>query len=328
MGTAVNFAVNFTWPWVFILLPLPLWFWIRQNSLSAANALPVSQRLATALDDIKLSTGWRMNRDKLLAWLIWGLLLLALAQPGRPDQASVQPASGRALAVAIDLSGSMEREDFDWQGESANRLSVVKAVANEFIAARAGDRLSLVLFASEAYVAAPLTFDLAAVQHQLASAGIGMAGRATGIGDAIGLAIQSLSNDPATEKAIVLLSDGTNNAGAVEPESAAALAAERGIRVHTIALGSDREREDAYSMAPSADLDEASLENIALSAGGAFFRARTSEDLENIYTTIDQLERAEAQTPPVVVRSDLRHWPLLALFVCLCIRSLLRRTAR
>jgi len=304
-----------------------LWFWFRRQSVAAANALPVSPRLAAALDNIKPAPAWHITKEKLLAWSMWVLLLLALAQPGRPDQASVQPASGRALAMAIDLSGSMEREDFEWQGEKADRLTIVKAVANEFIGARAGDRVSLVLFASEAYIAAPLTFDLQAVQYQLSAAGIGMAGRATGIGDALGLSIQTLSTDPASEKAIVLLSDGTNNAGAVEPESAAKLAAERGIRVHTIAMGSDREREDAYSMAPSADLDETTLAAIAASAGGQFFRARTSADLQDIYTTIDALETAEVETPPVVVRRDLRHWPLLALFLCLCLRTFLRRRA-
>jgi len=281
--------VNFIWPWVFLALPLPLWFLFHRQWLSDGRSLPVSPRLAAALNHLDPEINWRIHRNKLLAWLMWVLLLVALAQPGRPDQATVQPASGRALSVVIDLSGSMEREDFDWLGEPSNRLNVVKAVAEEFIAARAGDRVSLVLFASEAYIASPLTFDLKAVQHQLSVAGIGMAGGATGIGDALGLAIQSLRDDPSPEKAIVLLSDGTNNAGAVEPESASALAAERGVRVHTIALGSDREREDAYSMAPSADLDD------------------------------------EVDTPPIVVRRDLRHWPLIALFLCLCLRAWSRR---
>lgn len=316
--------MNFLWPWIFILLPIPLWFEFQRESHSHVASIEISPRLAFALNDVNENNASLFNIDKMLAWLIWLSLLTAIAQPGKPDIATVQPASGRAISVVIDLSGSMEREDFEWQGEITNRLSVVKAAAAEFIQARNGDRVSLVLFASEAYIASPLTFDLTAVQHQLAVAGIGMAGRATGIGDALGLAIQSLADDPSTEKAIVLLSDGTNNAGAVEPESAAALAAERGVRVHTIAMGSDREREDAYSMAPSADLDEDTLKQIAQRAGGQFYRAKTSQDLTEIYTTIDKLETAEADTPPIVVRQDLRHWPLYVLLACLLFRTLRR----
>ncbi len=317
--------MSFLWPWVFLLLPLPFWFEFHRTWLSQAAAIDVSPRLASALNQVSQRTGWRLDIDKALAWLIWILLLIALAQPGKPNQATVQPASGRALSVVIDLSGSMEREDFEWQGEVSNRLDVVKQAANQFIGARGGDRVSLVLFASEAYVAAPLTFDLKAVQHQLSAAGIGMAGRSTGIGDALGLAIQTLRDDPSSEKAIVLLSDGTNNAGAVEPESAAELAAERGVRVHTIALGSDQERADAFSMAPSADLDEETLMRIADSAQGQFFRAKTSADLTQIYAIIDELETAEVDTPPIVVRRDLRHWPLLLLLGCLLIRTAMRR---
>jgi len=280
--------MTLNWPWVFLLLPLPMWFWFHRQWLRQSTSIPVSPRMAAAFEATQQSTSIRTNRQQLLAWLMWCLLLLALAQPNTPNQATVQPASGRALSVVIDLSGSMDRTDFDWNGEQSDRLSVVKALANEFIEARS-------------------------------------AGRATGIGDALGLAIQTLRDDPSPEKAIVLLSDGTNNAGAVEPESAAALAAERGVRVHTIALGSDREREDAYSMPPSADLDEDTLKSIAASAGGEFFRAKTSNDLRKIYTTIDQLETAESDTPPIVVRRDLRHWPLIALFFLLCLRAFMNR---
>ena len=313
--------MNFLWPWIFLLAPVPLWFEIRNSLPGTTGIVDISPRLAAALQEVDEHKGWTFNIDKTIAWLIWLSLLAALAQPGKTDSATVQPASGRAISVVIDLSGSMERDDFEWQGKKANRLTVVQAVASEFIIARSGDRVSLVLFASEAYIASPLTFDLKAVQHQLAVAGIGMAGRSTSIGDALGLAIQSLRDDPASEKAIILLSDGTNNAGAVEPENAASLANERGVRIHTIALGSDREREDAYSMAPSADLDEETLKSIAQNANGEFFRAKTSQDLIQIYSTINALESAEVDTPPIVVRRDLRHFPLYFLIGILLIRA-------
>ncbi len=313
--------MNFEWPWVFTAFPLPVLlhrFLQRQYSL---KTIPVSTRLGNALGTTQNHTYPVLSLHQLLSWIIWLLLLIALAQPGVVDKTTVQPASGRALSVVVDLSGSMEREDFEWQGEQASRLDIVKRVASEFIQARAGDRVSLVLFASKAYIATPLTFDVQAVQNQLAAAGIGMAGRSTGIGDALGLAIQSLTNDPASDKAIVLLSDGTNNAGAVSPEDAAEFALSRGIRVHTIAMGSDKPPEDAFSTAPSADLDEETLKQIAASANGQFFRARTTTELQQIYQLINALERAEVEAPPIVIRRDLRHWPLMLLLGCLIIRA-------
>ena len=131
--------------------------------------------------------------------------------------------------MLIDLSTSMERRDFSIDSEAVDRLTVVKKIASEFIVNRIGDRLSLVLFGSEAFIASPLSYDLNAVNTILQSSGIGMAGRTTAMGDALGLAIKSLREDNAASKAIVLLSDGTNNAGTAEPEDAAQLAASLGI---------------------------------------------------------------------------------------------------
>jgi len=143
-----------------------------------------------------------------------------------------------------------------------------------------------------------------------------MAGRSTAIGDALGLAIQSLRNDPANDKAIVLLSDGTNNAGTVEPESAAVLAAELNISIHTIAMASDTQA-TGYQTSPSADLDEQTLQDIAEQSGGSFFRARSTQELQAIYNEIKQLESAETSAPQILLQHDLRNVLLLALFVLL-----------
>jgi len=216
-------TIAFAWPWIFLILPLPLLVRYFQRE-PPGHAIAVPDRLASALDAIdgnQAGTNWLDNG---LAWLSWLLLLTAIAQPSFTGNAVAQTASGRAMAVAIDLSGSMEREDFALDGVTTDRLSVVKQVAGQFIEAQKGNRVALVLFAEEAFIASPLSFDTRAVSSYLHSAGIGMAGRSTAIGDALGLAIQSLRSDPAADKAIVLLSDGTNNAGTVEPESAAVLA--------------------------------------------------------------------------------------------------------
>lgn len=319
--------IQFDWPFAFFLLPVPLLVRYRRRNASA-SAIRIPPMLADSLATIGSSSRRSLSAINLLLWLAWICLLIAIAQPWTPGDALIQPVSGRAIAMAVDISGSMERKDFSLDGETLDRLTVVKQLANEFIQQRQGDRLSLVLYGKEAFIASPLTFDLSALGSILDSAGIGMAGRSTAIGDAIGLAIQTLQNDPSALKAIILLSDGTNNAGSVEPESAATLASTLGIRIHTIALGSDDSERSGYQMAQSADLDEETLQDIAKNANGEFFRAQSRQDLQSIYTRIDALERSEVDAPPVILRQDLRHWPQLALLVCLLSLCILQRERR
>lgn len=310
--------IYFSWPWVFLLLPLPL-LMLRQNGSKKTNAISIPPALETQLDALNTSTRLNISIRHLISWFAWICLLSSIAQPWHPGDTQVQPVSGRAIAIAVDVSGSMERRDFALDGIDNDRLTVVKQVAHDFIEQRKGDRVSLVLYGSEAFIASPLTFDLSALGNILNSAGIGMAGRSTAIGDAIGLSIQTLQNDPATSKAIVLLSDGTNNAGSVEPESAATLAKSLNVRIHTIALGSEDKGLSGFETANSADLDEETLKAIANDAQGQFFRARSTEDLRQIYTEIDKLERAEVVAPPVIVRKDLRFWPQIMLLLALLV---------
>ena len=215
-----------------------------------------------------------------------------------------------------------------------SELSIVKRVAGEFIANRTGDRISLVLFGSEAFIGSPLSYDLEAVNHVLQSSGIGMAGRTTAMGDALGLAIQTLKEDPASEKAIVLLSDGTNNAGTAEPEDAARLAASLGIRVYTIGLGSEPGNNSAsnsgsnsqqHFQSASADLDEETLKAIAAESGARFFRAHTSAELKAIYAEIDTLEQTDNIAPPLIIKQDLRNLFILALLLA-CLLLWLQRS--
>lgn len=309
--------IQFAWPWMLLLLPLPILVLIRKSSITRDAAIPIPPRLADALSTLSSSNNYAINSRLALIWLAWVCLIVALAQPFRPGKTVVQPVSGRAISLAVDVSGSMERQDFTLDGQVSDRLSVVKQVAHDFVLNRKGDRLSLVLYGKEAFIASPLTFDLAALASILDGAGIGMAGRSTAIGDAIGLSIQTLQKDPATAKAIVLLSDGTNNAGSVEPESAAEFAASLGIRIHTVALGSEDKQISGFATAQSADLDEETLKNIASIGKGEFFRAATTTDLQSIYSLIDTLERAAVDAPPVVLKHDLRTWPLILLLAIL-----------
>ena len=315
--------IQFAWPWIFLLVPLPLL--LRITARQRMSTIRVPPDLELALNTIQSKNLSSFRRRLILQWLAWILLLSALAQPWIAGKATVQPVSGRALSLAVDVSASMERRDFSLDGKQSDRLSIVKRVAHKFVTARQGDRVSLVLYGKNAFIASPLTFDLHAIASILDSAGIGIAGRSTAIGDAIGLAIRTLRNDPATNKAIVLLSDGTNNAGSVEPESAAELARSLNIRIHTIALGSEDGQVSGYATAQSADLDEATLRSVADIAGGKFFRARTSDDLQSVYHAIDQLETADVDAPPVILRHDLHSWPLFALLALMIIKTLMRR---
>jgi Ca-activated chloride channel family protein len=255
---------------------------------------------------------------RVLPWLAWVLFIVALAQPVKTSDATVQAASGRAIAMVVDVSGSMSRTDFIVDSVQSDRLTAVKQVASEFIEKRRGDRLGLVLFGNEAFIASPLSFDTQAIANNLNTAGIGMAGRSTAIGDALGLAIKLLDNDPATSKAIILLSDGTNNAGTTEPENAAELANTFGIRIHTIAMGSEGKTSE-FSTAASADLDETTLQNIATIAAGQYYRVRSFKDLQDVYTELATLNTAVGDTPPVLIKIDLRNIVLLILLIVMLI---------
>ena len=316
--------MQFSWPWVFLLLPIPLLVRYRQGTQNT-NAITIPPALEIQLDALGGRTRLPISARLLVSWIAWICLLISIAQPWHPGDTQAQPVSGRAIAIAVDVSGSVERRDFALNGKDNDRLTVVKQVARDFIEHRKGDRVSLVLYGRDAFIASPLTFDLSALGSILDSAGIGMAGRSTAIGDAIGLSIQTLQNDPATSKAIVLLSDGTNNAGSVEPESAADLAKSLSIRIHTIALGSEDKKRSGFATANSADLDEETLKAIADQAQGQFFRATSTEDLKQIYQTIDKLESAEVEAPPVIVKKDLRFWPQLILLISVALLALLQR---
>jgi Ca-activated chloride channel family protein len=319
--------VNFAWPWIFLALPLPLLATRLFPAAQPPSGIEPPPMLAQALGQAAEGVATARKRELALTWLAWALLLVAIAQPSIISGQALRPASGRALVLAVDLSSSMERRDFVLDGKNVDRLTAFKSVARNFVDARLGDRIGLVVFGEEAFSAAPLSFDLAAVSNAIEEAAIGMAGRTTAIGDAIGLSIVKLRDDPATESAIVLMSDGANNSGGAEPEDAARLARERGIRIHAIGMGSVRADDDVSPLDPSADLDEGALKRVAELSGGKFFRARTTDELAAIYAEIDGLETSESDAPPVTPMTDVRNWALAALALTLAGLALAGRRA-
>ncbi len=321
--------MQFAWSWVFYLLPLPvlvrvLWPAAREIRDEALTVPFFASIAALAKPSARVSS----NR----AWLIfltviWVLLISAAARPQRLGDADSLPVTGRDLLLAVDLSGSMEVPDLELHGKPATRLQVVQAVAGDFIARRAGDRVGLILFGKRAYVQTPLTFDRATTRAMLDEAEIGLAGKETAIGDAIGVAVKNLRDVPQDSRVLVLLTDGANTAGELTPVQAADLAAQYHVRIHTIGVGADALDVSALMgvpafsgwmrqrmINPSADLDEKLLKQIADVTGGRYFRARDSAGLEEIYRALDQLEphaRADEIIRPV---AELYYWPLAAAF--------------
>ena len=317
--------ISLQWPWVLVALPLPwlVWRWLPAAPRGIGRAL----RLPFYAEVAGLGTPHHgrpeTNRGILaLTTLAWVLLVLAAARPQWLGAPLELPVSGRDLMLAVDISGSMKLPDLDTGAEKQSRLAVVKTVADRFIHARQGDRLGLILFGTRAYLQTPLTFDRHTVAAMLDEAQIGMAGKNTAIGDAIGLAVKRLRHTPTQQRVLILLTDGVNNAGEVSPLQAAKLAATAKVRIYTVGLGADRMAVQGFFgtqiVNPSQDLDEATLKRIAKETGGRYFRARDQDALAQVYHQLDQLEPVERDHQTLRPRTALYMWPLgLALLLSL-----------
>jgi len=306
--------LSLIWPWLWAAFPLP-WLVLRwvpgRDEGSAVLRVPVLELLPTAGRSGVLAGRSRMSVPELLGWT---LLVFACARPVWQGEPIEQAVSGRDLMLAVDLSGSMEIGDFVLKGSKVDRLTATKAVAGEFIERRVGDRVGLVLFGERAYLQAPLTFDRKTVRTLLDESVIGLAGDKTAIGDAIGLAVKRLKENPKDQRVLILLSDGANTAGTVAPLQAAELAAKEGLKVYTIGIGADemviRDLLGSRKVNPSQDLDEPTMRGIAEQTGGRYFRARDVKELENIYQMLDELEPVERDKRYYRPQTELYPWPL------------------
>ena len=319
-------SITWQWLWAFALLPLP-WL-VRRMMLPLRRQQSIAYvPFASEWPDAGAGQADRYERLRLwLAALIWLLVIVATARPQWVGEAVELPVSGRDLMLAVDISGSMRTRDFEMHGSAVDRLSATKAVADAFIERREGDRIGLILFGSNAYVQTPLTFDRQTVRRLLDEAVIGLAGKATAIGDAIGLAVKRMKEGKTAashDQVLILLTDGVNTAGAVSPQQAAELAAKRGLTIYTIGIGADAMMIQSFFGAqqvnPSAELDEKALTEIAEKTGGRYFRAHNTKELQQIYRLIDQLEPVEKDQQMYRPRHALFMWPLgLALLLATC----------
>lgn len=303
-------------PWVLLLLPMPwiIWFLVPRATLqvSAALKVPFFTALLGVIDAKKLA--FAKHAKLSLLFMVWPLLLLALAGPRWVGDPQPVKRDGYNIMLALDLSGSMELGDMMMNGRPATRLAVVKRAAEQFVQDRPGDKIGLILFGSQAYLQTPLTYDRHSVLLRIEDATVGLAGKTTSIGDALGLAVKRLQNVPPKGRVIILLTDGVNNSGVLAPVKAAELAKADKIKIYTIGLGAEVDPQAMgglfFNMNVTAELDEDTLKEVAKMTGGQYFRATNMQSLQTIYKSINRLETISQQQDSVRPQHDYYPWPL------------------
>ena len=314
---------EFAWPWLALLLPLPVLVW--RLSRPAASAEPRERRvtlLHPALRELDAAFSTRrpsgLRRAGVRPWLLalaWVALVVALMRPQWLEPHSETRTEGYDLMLAVDASHSMDALDFASEGQQVTRMSVVKGVMGRFIEQRAGDRIGLIVFGSQAFVLSPLTLDRDAVRSLLDDLVTSIAGQGTAIGDALGVGVKRLRHRAEGSRVLVLITDGENTAGTIPPLEAAQLAAHEGVRIYVIGVGSNQEEvpiiEDGRVVRRN-DLgfEEDTLREIARLTDGAYFRATDTQALEQISARINELAKSEAETRTVLVPQPLFRWPL------------------
>lgn len=308
-------------PWALWLLPLPLLLLILPPMKFRAEALfvPFFSKVLAAKGE-KPSKGVAVSRRNvlqvILMWLVWICLVVALASPQQVGEPEKQIKTARNMLLNVDLSLSMDSRDWiSAEGQRTSRWEAVKEVMDEFIIMREGDRMGLVLFATQAYLQAPFTTDLQVIRGLLAESEIGLAGAKTVIGNAIGKAIELFESDSIQERVMILVTDGADSGSELPPLQAARLAALDSITIYTIGIGS--------VSAGAYELDETTLTEIAELTGGQYFRASDREGLLDIYEVLDELEPIEFEDEDYIPRRLLFYYPLMAAFILAVIFHLL-----
>lgn len=317
--------MHIAWPWMILCLPLP---WLLRYLMPAAtqqgSALFLPFAAAVTMErtaPLQVSS----RKRSVLFVLVWLLLVAAAMRPQWLDDPLPVPTTGRRLLLAVDVSGSMATPDM---ADNYSRLNVVQKVAGDFIKKRHGDQVGLILFGTQPYLQAPLTADLDTVAQFLRETVVGVAGTQTAIGDAIGFALKRLhSNGKAASKAgetvLILLTDGGNNAGMMDPLAAAGIAADAGLRIYTIGVGA-AVQQGFFGASGNMDLDEDTLKNIAKITKGEYFRATDAGALQKVYARIDKLEPSAGHEQWYRPHNEWFTWPL-ALALLLSIPAVLMR---
>lgn len=320
--------LSFAYPWIVLLLPLPLAirFWLAPYTEERIGLrVPFFDRLARLTGQDPVSGGVVTRRDAarwLVLLLAWLLVLAALARPQWIDPPLHRELPTRDLLVLVDLSGSMDTKDFvDASGKTVDRLTAVKQVLDDFLSRRKGDRVGVVVFGDAPFALVPFTTDLALCRLMLRDTAVGMAGPRTAFGDAIGLGIGLFAKSTVKAKTIIALTDGNDTLSKVPPAEAAGVARDKGIVIHTVAVG------DPQAVGED-KLDETALKQVAETTGGGFFRALDRAQLAEIYNRLDAIETRHVDTVSFRPRRDVYWMPLAAGLVLSLLVQALRLVGR
>jgi Ca-activated chloride channel family protein len=270
-----------------------------------------------------------------LRWFALALLFIGMARPQVAGGQAPLKASGIDIAVAVDLSGSMIAEDFELRGERVNRLTMLKDVLGSFIEQRTSDRIGLVAFGSEAFIAAPPTLDHDFLRRVLDRLELGVIdGQQTAIGSGLSAAVNRLRELKSKSRIVILMTDGQNNAGSIPPLTAAEAAASLGVKVYTIGVGTRGfapvPARDAFGrkvyVKQAVDIDEDTLRKVADKTGGKYYRADSTETLRRVYAEIDSLEKTEAELKRFAYYEELMSWFVLPGLGLLALEIILGQT--
>ena len=307
--------LTFAYPWMLVILPLPWVVWKFFPPLyqrRAAVRVPFFERLVSATGQTPgrgAAVSRRTAGNIVVLIVAWLFAVLALTRPQWLKPPIVREMPTRDLLLLVDLSVSMETKDFtNAKGEQVDRLTAVKEVVGDFLVRRRGDRVGLVVFGNAAFMQVPFTTDLDLSRQLLDETAVGMAGPKTAFGDAIGLGITLFDRSEMQSKTIIALTDGNDTGSQVPPGEAAAIAKDKGIVIHTVAIG------DPAAVGEE-KLDSKALEDVARKTGGGSFHAEDREGLEAIYKRLDELETRKVETVTHRPRLDLYHWIAGAIFL-------------
>lgn len=311
------------WPALFVL-PLPLLVYFFAPRVKSATPL-----FLPYLPNQAIQNAPKQWIAKILISAVWLALVLAVARPVWYGAPVMNQLKHRDMMLVVDLSGSMGQEDMLKQGDYYDRLTAVKQVLSGFIEQRQGDRLGLIFFADHAYLQTPLTLDRTALSSQLNQATLGLIGSSTAIGEGIGLATKNFLDSQAQQRVIILLSDGSNTSGVLDPIEAAKIAEQYGVTIYTVGVGAGEMNVRQFFMTRTVntaqDLDEVSLQEIAKLTNGQYFRARSQDDLEKIYQEIDKLEPISEATQTWRPQEEWFRFPLALATVLMALLLIIRR---
>ena len=326
--------MTFASPWWLLgLLIIPLLAWLRGKTGRESAFIYSSLTLVKGITELSRSRAGAFLVN--LRWFALALLFVGLARPQVGGGQAPLRASGIDIAVAVDLSGSMAAEDFELRGERVNRLTMLKDVLATFIENRPADRIGLVAFATEAFIAAPPTLDHDFLARVLKRLELGVIeGNQTAIGSALSAAVNRLRDLRSKSRIVVLMTDGQSNAGKVPPLTAAEAAQALGVKVYTIGVGTrgfaPMPARDAFGrkvyVRQAVDIDEDTLKKIAEKTGGKYYRADSTETLRRVYAEIDKLEKSEQEQKRHAYYEELMSWFVVPALALLALELLLGQT--